>query len=722
MITEIQMSSVASYKEPVSLKTEKKVNLIYGLNGTGKSIFSDFLYDPSDSRFAQCSMIPTLSNEIFVYNQSFIRDNFYEAGDLKGIFSLSKENKAAEEKISAARRDLDGLEQSRAVKQEEKKRVEEEFEGKTHLAVDEIWEIKTSYCGGDRVLEYCLDGLKGKKETLFAYLLSIAKPAAQPKATIPQLKKDVTALKGETAKPLPEISRLAFSQHSVESHSIFTKPIIGSDDSVVAPLIEKLENSDWVKQGLAYLPRDIDEEGIPCPFCQERTITPALVENIAGYFDEAYEADIATLTSLERAYRDAKDGMHGVDAYTSNSFAAEHKPELEKLYSLCIQSLETNLRAIQGKIKNPRNAAKLVDTTPAFGAYNDLVDNVNSKIREYNAKLADREASLKALKNQFWELMRWQYDQTLRRYQQDQKEANDRIEILDRETSEIGKKMDAKSTAIAAAQKQTLNIDEAIENINVGLVGLGIEDFEIKKHSDRLYRVVRSGDTEHAFDTLSEGEKMIISFLYFCELCKGRLGADDAATKRIAVIDDPISSLSHIYIFNVGQLIKSLFFESDRFAQVFVLTHCLYFFYELTDTKHDRRKEKQKLFRMVKSPSGSQILDMKYEEIQNDYQSYWEVVKDDSQPPALIANCMRNIIEYFFNFVKKKDMNSVFQMPELRDTRYQAFCRYINRESHSLGQNIFDLKEFDYDMFKEALRLVFAKTGFSEHYNQMMKH
>lgn len=98
---------------------------------------------------------------------------------------------------------------------------------------------------------------------------------------------------------------------------------------------------------------------------------------------------------------------------------------------------------------------------------------------------------------------------------------------------------------------------------------------------------------------------------------------------------------------------------------------------------------------------------MKYEGIQNDYQSYWAVVTDKNQPPALIANCMRNIIEYFFNFVEKADMSNVIQKPELQENRYQAFCRYINREPHSLGQNIFDLKEFNYDDFREGLRLVF---------------
>ena len=82
---------------------------------------------------------------------------------------------------------------------------------------------------------------------------------------------------------------------------------------------------------------------------------------------------------------------------------------------------------------------------------------------------------------------------------------------------------------------------------------------------------------------------------------------------------------------------------------------------------------------------------------------------------------MRNIVEYFFNFVRKKDLNNVFQMNELQDPKYQAFCRYINRESHSLGQNIIDMKEFNYDVFREGLRLVFEKTGYLDHFKARSK-
>ena len=164
------------------------------------------------------------------------------------------------------------------------------------------------------------------------------------------------------------------------------------------------------------------------------------------------------------------------------------------------------------------------------------------------------------------------------------------------------------------------------------------------------------------------------------------------------------------------------------------MTHNLYFFYELAkapyrDIKRLKDEEQEKehkkefnLFRIIKSTKGSSITTMKYSEIQNDYQMYWSVVNDKNSKPALIANCMRNIIDYFFGFIENNALSGVFQEKEFKDNiNYQAFYRYINRESHSDNVNIYDMKEFDYDSFQEAFHEVFILAGYEEHYNKMSK-
>lgn len=106
-----------------------------------------------------------------------------------------------------------------------------------------------------------------------------------------------------------------------------------------------------------------------------------------------------------------------------------------------------------------------------------------------------------------------------------------------------------------------------------------------------------------------------------------------------------------------------------------------------------------------------------------------ECAQDDYLHVALSNPCFElwlllhlvDIIEYFFNFVEKRDLNNVFIQDKFKQPKYQAFQRYINRESHSLGQNINDFKDFDYNIFMDGLKMVFLEMGYSEHYKKMMK-
>lgn len=721
MITEIHMDGVASFKQTTSLITDKKINIIYGLNGTGKSTISNFLYDPNNPLFTLCKKVSAESVPILVYNQSFIRDNFYVADSLKGIFSLSKENKVAEQKIADATKKQKELEQDLNEKRSEKELATQQFLQQKNQAIEKVWNIKQTYAGGDRVLEYCLDGLKGQKDKLFAHLQGIPKPASEPTKDIQTIRQEVEALKGDEAQLQSRLVTLYFAANGVEVDPILGKSILGNTDSEVASLIEKLGNSDWVKQGFAYLPESVGNSNTQCPFCQETTISEKFIDSVRSYFDETYEQQLDELAQLLKVYRDAFESFPSLSSFTDHPFTHKHKELITNKYQLLVGVLRDNARKIEEKLRSPKVPVKLFDSTELISDFNSAVDQINSEIDEYNEKLKNRESALQNLRDEFWQLMRWQYDQTIARFDVDLRAANQQLKGLNGDIEKIDAEQVKVKQEISEAQKQTVNIDQAITAINTGLNDLGIEGFSIKKHSDNLYRVVRADDSKDAFHSLSEGEKMMISFLYFCELCKGKASAEDTHAQRIAVIDDPISSLSHVFIFNVGQLIRSVFFKGEQFSQVIVLTHSLYFFYEMTDPNHERRKETQKLFRLSKPSSGSIIQEMKYEEIQNDYQAYWSVVNDQSQPAALIANCMRNIVEYFFNFVRKKDLNKVFQMPELQDAKFQAFCRYINRESHSLGQNIIDMKEFNYDIFKEGLRLIFEKTSYLDHYKAMSK-
>ncbi|MCO6564279.1 MAG: AAA family ATPase [Apibacter sp.] len=229
---------------------------------------------------------------------------------------------------------------------------------------------------------------------------------------------------------------------------------------------------------------------------------------------------------------------------------------------------------------------------------------------DYNEKLKDVEKVKKEIENQFWQIMRWNYDDDINSYLKLKYKSDKEILNLEDSLKKINSEINEKKQKKTQLQKNISNIEGPIKNINKNLIDLGITNFSIQKYSENFYTIVRENNNQNVFISLSEGEKMIISFLYFIELCKGKKNISQENIKKIIVIDDPISSLSHIFIFNVGRLIKNEFLGvrdnntwKYNYEQVFILTHSLYFYYEITERDHKIRKKNQKLIRLKKTTS-----------------------------------------------------------------------------------------------------------------------
>lgn len=720
MISKIVLKEVASYRKEAVLDTDKKVNLLYGLNGTGKSTFSEFLYDQMEPRFSQCRIEGIEDNDtILVYNQKFVQDTFYEPQGIHGIFTLSKGNAEAQKVIDNASAEVKKLTEQKRKIEEKKTKDEQKHLSEIEEYKKQVWKIKTEYTGGDRALEFCLDGLKGNKDILLKHLVSLEKPEGEVDFSVDDLKKEAQQLQGE-AQSRQLLSKVQINVDDIEQSELLSKVIVGNKNSSVAALIEELGNSDWVNAGINYV--HIDGEKGVCPFCQQETINQSFLDQIRAYFDETYNQDKSQLEQMISKYdTEIKNAIDLLTAIKEDVFLEKKKADIEALATNLISVSEQNLNTLREKAKTPSIQVSLQPITEIITAINSIIEKANSEIVLYNQRIADIKGSKSKIRDKFWQLMRKEYNSVIELYAANEKAYEQSVKNAQRDLQTKTFEINTNIALIEEKRKKTVNIDEAVDNIKNGLIDIGITDFTIEKYSEEaLYRLKREDSNEDVFKTLSEGEKMVISFLYFIELCKGESTAEKASNKKIVVIDDPISSLSHIYVFNIGRLIHNEFLRTEKYDQLFILTHSLYFFYELTNTNHTERKETQKLFRICKNTESSYFEDMKYEDIQNDYQAYWHIIKDEKQAPALIANCMRNIMEYFFNFVEKQDFAQVFQRPELQETRYMAFNRYMNRESHSKGQNIFDIKEFDYNSFREAFKKVFEIEGYIDHYNKMM--
>lgn len=528
--------------------------------------------------------------------------------------------------------------------------------------------------------------------------------------------------------PLPTIPLIDFKVAEIENDPIFQEVITGNANSRVAKLIDQLHNSDWVKVGMNY-----ETNGV-CPFCQ-REYTEDIISDLKQYFNADYENTIEYIKRKGVFYAESVKRIILGD-YSNITIVKQQWDSLQQKIERLKEIANSNLNAIREKYKNPSQTLVLEDTSALLSEINETINEANIIISQFNKKLATIANERRIIKSKFWKILRYEYNQTIIDYKSKKHIFDSKQKELIQKKKSIEDSITELKNTVENQQKKIVNIEEAIKHINSMLVDMGIVDFKIIKYKEEesLYRIVRDGSDTPVFKTLSEGERTIISVLYFIETCRGLLDKDTVSKKRIIVIDDPVSSLSNMYIFNIGRLIRNVFYPeikkdketnqltaNPKFEQIFIFTHSLYFFYEMTEMAEDKRHLFQALFRVSKNENGSRIETMRYEHIQSDYHSYWMTIRDPNTHPALIANCMRNIIEYFFNFVEKRDLNNVFNQDKFKDHKYQAFQRYINRESHSLGQNIFDFKEFDYRIFMDTLKHIFIETGYEEHYNKMMK-
>ena len=555
MITKINLNGVASYKTSATLQTNKKVNLIYGLNGTGKSTLSDYLHQQTNEKYKNCSVEGLGDDhEILVYNQTFIRENFFEAENVKGIFTLSKENKDAEIKIENALKEIKKLEVERDKTTQERDTEIASINKKQETAKNAVWKIKTDYSGGDRVLEFCLDRYRASKDSLFNYIVGLIKPTSKPTKSIDDLRSDLQSISGENAQKYYILSEITFASQNIEAETLFNKQIVGNVNSSVSQLIKELDNSDWVKSGLQYLP-EAKQENTICPFCQEKTISSSLIESIKNYFDASYEADVNSLKSFLEKYTQAIQSIPSKSTFESNPKFEPYRKDFEIKYNAFVKVIEDNKNLIEDKIKTPSVSISLKNSIIALEELNEIINKINSLVAEHNKNIDQKETVKAAIKKTFWEIMRWDYDQIISSINTDKAASKNKTDILEIILKDNLTQITTQNTIISEQQQKTINIEEAILSINNGLFDLGITDFQIQKYSDNFYKIVRDGNEDRVFRSLSEGEKMIISFLYFLELCRGKKEATETNKKKIVVIDDPISSLSHIYVFNVGRLV-----------------------------------------------------------------------------------------------------------------------------------------------------------------------
>ncbi|MBS7419300.1 AAA family ATPase [Pseudomonas syringae] len=711
MIKNLILRGVSSYSPALNSQIGPltKVNMFYGHNGTGKTTIGNYLQDPADLLYHQCQTQPaSAEREVLVYNHTFMEANF-QASLQPGIFTLNEGNIEAEKELQAAEQSLKQL----LIEHQAEVAAGNAFgdsqkANKTEM-LDQLWAFKRPFDTGP--LRYCFTGLNTKErlgEKLRALTLT---PSTDD---FVRLAVEAEQLQSASDTELPAIPKLRFQERDVETSPLLSEIVSGSGDSYLSALINELGNSDWVKHALQFHERE------RCPFCQQ-TLPGGFYNEIRKVFDKTYEQRIAQLTALKSRY---ESGVFRLKAQFQRADyrAHDYQVQLTKLDALLTQ----NIQRLAAKLASPSMVIALDSTDVILGEINALISEDQKKIDAFNLKVKDKKTHLETIKSRFWHCFRVNCDAVITSAKKVHSDLGVKREEKRRLVEEIRIKAQVHQDAIALSKAKITNIDQSIDSINASLAVLGLNGFLVVREEGELprYKLQRPDQQAGVFKTLSEGEKTLISFLYFLEVCNGELNEKGGKLKseRIIVIDDPISSLSHNYIYDIASMIhRRVLNPKERFKQVFILTHNLFFFHEML--KHLKRSDEYSLFRITKA-AHSVITPMQASDVQNDYQSFWQAIKDAQAGRTsitVIPNMMRNILEYYFTFVHRQDeLQAALAALADEDADFKALYRYVNRESHADAVNLTDFGEIEPAHYVERFRQVFVKTGFEEHYDKMM--
>lgn len=753
MIDSISLKNVASYDQNgVEISDLKKLNFFFGSNGSGKSTIAKYLNSlcqedsENSDQFIDCSNsgFDYLNQEILVYDEYFVEVNFNQNHLLKGVFSLNETNEIIDREIRDNQSKIDNLKSEKERRKSFKENLEQDKANKKNSLLNYCWGKRNTFSSFSKLsLEY-----PGSKPNHLRKLKQILQSNPTDTTTLEEIttKYNLYFEKGiaEIETNIDAILYREIRKLELNLEPLLNKVIVGNEDVDIDNLIKSLESRSWVELGLKYL----DKVENTCPFCQKETIDDSLRNQFNQYFDETSKLEIQMIENLLEIYKVKTNEFLA----NLSEIQAYHNPNntLSNLYIEIKRLFDDNIQELENKILHSNERKNIT----SLNTFKRPLSNVISSVDANNKSLSELDQNKGDVISSIWIYMSLECKEEIEKFELRKVKYQRLNNLADNFISSYDSKLVNVRQEIERLRSQTVNTQDAVDNINIILKNSGFESFKIKEKDNvnniSQYYLKRTNiDNEGPiFKSLSEGEKSFISFLYFFQLCIGTDNLENnASKKKIIVIDDPVSSLDSQSLFVISSLIHKLIcrksndnrpnrmlFKNENVEQVFILTHNLYFYKEVS---FDRRPLCTSYwhYKVSKVNNVTTVQGQRNKVITDDYTSLWNNIKEiknnlpqNSELNILVANSMRRIIESYVHFLGiGKDAWSSILIGDTEGPEFYlkyAFVASINDESHGVTvlDSVYYQKisteqpEILFVVFKE----IFSTIG-REHYELMME-
>lgn len=719
MISEINIKGIATYKNEVNIKPTE-INYIYGCNGSGKTTLSNLIKNSCEYKTSSIEWSGDVL-ETVVYNRDFIKENFSQNSAIKGIFTLGKDAKESKEVINNLKDKINNIKNQIVAYEKSLENKKEERDNKDSEFNEKCWKIRVKY---NEKFKTAFKGYVGSKSNFAKKCISEGNNTAKL-LDENSINEKCNSIFNTELTTYEEFEPIEYNELSMlEANKILKTKIVGKEDIPIGNLIKKLNNSDWIKQGLDFL----ENSNKCCPFCQ-KPIDDSLKKNIEDFFDETYQTNCEELKQFRDKYNSYVKGIiDKIQEIVDRDIKILNYEPIIKELEIIKQKMDSNVLLIDKKVSSPSVSIEIESMMENFNKIQIIIEGYLRQIKENNKLIRNIKAERNQLCNEIWRYIYNELKDDIQVYNKSIQGISKAEENIDKSKKAGEKEISKLQDEIDLKESGITSIVHTVNEINKVLKLFGFNNFKIAEAEEKGYYKIIRPNGEDVKETLSEGEYTFITFLYFYQLVKGSLEKTGIINDKVVVIDDPISSLDSNVLFVVSNLVKEIIKDCNNgkngIKQIFILTHNVYFHKEITFKGNRESNTKKESFWVVRKLNGiSSIKEYCSNPIQTTYELLWrELHNPDEINTATVFNTMRRILEYYFNILGGKKYEECIDKFEGEEKLIcKSLISWINDGSHFIGDDLeIPVDQDEIQKYLNVFKLIFAKMGQIDHYNMMM--
>lgn len=641
MITELQLPSDRFFNTTYSGLKQK--NFIYGKNGTGKSTITQTISDLFHA-----------THDVRIF-QGF--DSVAENSVLNAI-SLGRENASIQPQIDQVSLQISELEKDLIANDSRPDNLYARYQSK-----------ETEYKEQEKSINNNFSSSASKLKREHTDLTGVYYDIRNFKKDIECIENSVSSvlLSDTETEQLQQLmnqeeikieTKQSFSNVDVSGFLEATNEIITTElaKSIIIEF-STIEEQNWVRQGLNY-----HEKGDVCAFCNN-PISEQRLDQLNHYFSDNVKKFETRLSRAIEHLKSKKYEISKINVIEPSQFYPIYREQISVLNTSILILIQKYTQFLDFLIETLEKRKSNLFTTMSEISYK-IPDSFESIKEQYgkiyvenkkygqNLTIKKEEAKNKLRLNLVnIELSGMDYSQ----------EISD-LKDLAIEKKRLADELQINQNNLIALRKQKVDlisqtIDESIaaERINKALRSLGNHSFQLVLVSGEQkgqYTIKNIDSSTRDVDTLSTGEKNIVSFLWF--LADLDNPSKKTENPQIIIFDDPMNSNDDTTQYLIISYLQDLINNLSETQQLFILTHNIHFY---LNVRYDwwRKAPKTKLTLHLKKIDGkSKILPIETqdEDLKTSYDALWTELRwlYQQDKPDFMLNPIRRIFETFSKF------------------------------------------------------------------------